>query len=198
MNQYNASPKWARLHTKILPNYLNSFNFKVHYNLLPVRAKFVTYQLDNDSRCFFCKVNFETPFHIFGKCNKLMFIWDFMDEIMSAMKIEYSFMAGRRRKYEIDVMSIPLLQTSLSQDQNDFKILHYLTTIINYHLWKSRNECVHEKNLCHQNHLLKELFDRLEHVGDCKYIQVLQKKKRFHVLGIYFFTWYHFMMYPFP
>ena len=73
MNICNSCPRWKVLHLKIVPNYLVSFNFKVHYNLLPVRSKFTDFRLDNNSRCPFCDLNFETLFHIMGKCPKLQF-----------------------------------------------------------------------------------------------------------------------------
>ena len=71
MNMHNFTIRWRLLHSKIFPNYLISFNYKVHFNLLPVKSKFMVFGLDNDSRCPFCNLGFETLIHIMGKCNKL-------------------------------------------------------------------------------------------------------------------------------
>ena len=78
INRHNESIRWALLHHKILPNYLISFNYRVHYNLLPVKSKFMDFHLDNDSRCIHCKTNFETLNHILCKCVKLGIVWDFL------------------------------------------------------------------------------------------------------------------------
>ena len=91
MNDFSESPRWELLHHKIMPNYLISFNYKVHFNLLPVKSKFLDFQLDNSSRCKFCNLNYKTLFHIFGKCVKLHILWDFLDEILAIMNINYSF-----------------------------------------------------------------------------------------------------------
>ena len=52
--------KSYRILCKVLPSYLQSFNYKVHFNLLPVKSIFREWQLDNDSCCYFCKIGPET------------------------------------------------------------------------------------------------------------------------------------------
>ena len=137
LNGYNISPRWKVLHMKVIPNYLISFNYKVHFNLLPVKSKFADYRLDNDSRCPFCDFGFETLFHIMGKCVKLGVVWDYMDELMALMNINYKFSDKRKHLHEFEVMNIrPMAQ--------DFKLILYMTTIINYDLWKYRNLCVYD------------------------------------------------------
>ena len=138
INKHNQCNKWGRLHSSYLPNYLNSFNYKVHFNLLPVRSKFTDYLLDNESRCPFCDFGFETLFHIMGKCKVLNVVWNFLDEVMIMMNINYSFSTKRKLLHDFEVMSITCQSDS-------FRLVLYLTTIINYHLWKTRNDCVHEK-----------------------------------------------------
>ena len=128
-NGFNVSPNWGRLHTKLLPNYLNSFNYKVHFNLFPVRSKFQEYRLDNESRCPFCNFGFETLFHIMGKCNCLNFLWDFVDEVLGVMGINYSFTRKRKLLQEFEVMTI-------KPPVREYKLILFLTTVINYHLWK--------------------------------------------------------------
>ena len=137
----------------MLSNYLNSFNFKVHYNLLPVCSKFVQYQLDNDSRCIFCDLNYETHVHIFSNCNKLTFIWDFIDEILNVMNIRYSFLQKRRHAHEYEIMTLRSIG-----DSGDFKIILYLTSITNYHLWKTRNECIYEQKSFNYEQFIRKLI----------------------------------------
>ena len=42
--------------------------------------------------------------------------------------------------YEFEIMNIKC-------HKNDMKIIVYLTTIVNYHLWRIRNKCTHEGQL---------------------------------------------------
>ena len=44
-NYHNHSPRWALLHHRFIPNYLVSFNYRVHFNLLPVKSKFVKFSI---------------------------------------------------------------------------------------------------------------------------------------------------------
>ena len=91
-------PKYSRMHDSIFPNYLKSFNFKVHYNLLPVKRLFRDFALDNDSRCNFCNLNPETHTHIFSQCKKLHLLWKFLNEVLVIMNIEedaFSFTKSR-------------------------------------------------------------------------------------------------------
>ena len=142
MNYHNFNLRWKMLHLKIFPNYLISFNYKVHYNLLPVRSKFQNYALDNDSRCTFCNFGFETIIHIFGKCTKLTILWDYLNEVMAIMNIDYNFSAKRMLQYEFEIMNIRHTSRNASH-KIEYIIIIYLTCIINYHLWKTRNEIVH-------------------------------------------------------
>ena len=45
----SSYPRYLRLHHRVLPNYIKSFNFQVHYRLLPVKRLFVEYDSDSDS-----------------------------------------------------------------------------------------------------------------------------------------------------
>ena len=148
---YNFSHKWKLLHVKYLPNYLNTFNYKVHFNLLPVKAKFVQYGLDTESRCKFCDIGFETEVHIFAKCNKLRVVWDFFDEVLAVMGINYRIFSKRTLVWEFDVMSISCVSV-------DFKIVMYLTTIVNYHIWRYRNQCIYENENFDYENLVMKIF----------------------------------------
>ena len=146
INSFNLTVRWRVMHSKIFPNYLISFNYKVHFNLLPVKSKFQTFALDNDSRCVFCNLCFETLIHILGKCNKLAVLWDFLDEVMALMNIYYHFSVKRKLQYEIEVMNIRHTNSPVSSGE-ELKLIVYLTAIINYHLWKVRNDCFFKRIL---------------------------------------------------
>ena len=162
VNEFNSSPRWALLHHRILPNYLISFNYKVHFNLLPVKSKFFDFQLDNNSRCAFCNLNYETLFHIMGKCVKLQVLWDFLNELMALMNVDYNFLHKRTALYELEVMNIKCQRA-------DIKTVLYLTTIVNYHLWKARNRCVHEGQSFDCNDFVSRL---IKSVGARKRLQM--------------------------
>ena len=144
LNLYNFTIRWRALHAKCFPNYMISFNYKVHFNLLPVKSKFQNFALDNDSKCVFCNLGFETLPHIFGKCNKLGILWDFFDEVMALMNIDYKFSLKRKIHSQYEIMNIRFIT---SRGGKELKFIWYLNTIINYHLWKVRNDCVHNAEI---------------------------------------------------
>ena len=165
MNLCNFTVRWRALHSKIFPNYLISFNYKVHFNLLPVKAKFQNFALDNESRCGFCNVGFETIIHIFGKCDKLGILWDFLDEVMALMNINYKFTTKRKLQYEFEIMNI---RFTSSRGGGELKLIMYLSTIVNYHLWKMRNRCVHENENFNYEKVVNKL---IRSVGSRKNLQ---------------------------
>ena len=70
---------YLRLHHEVLPKYLKTFYYKVHFNLLPLMTRFMNYCLDNNSRCLFCGWGPESESHIFGRCPKLADLWNILD-----------------------------------------------------------------------------------------------------------------------
>ena len=152
LNSHRFSPNHRILHLNCLPNYLKSFNFKVHFDLLPVKGKFLHYGLDNDSRCSFCCIGFETAVHICGKCLKLKIVWDFFDEVMALLNINFSFATQRTLQHKFDVMTLPFC------NGRNFKLLVYLTTIINHQIWKYRNDCVHESAVFDHDILISKVI----------------------------------------
>ena len=50
---HRFSIDWGRLHVKVLPNYLKTFNYRAAKDILPFKTKFVDFNFDNDSRCNF-------------------------------------------------------------------------------------------------------------------------------------------------
>ena len=78
----NSKSWYSRMHKKIFPTYLKTFNYKVCFDLLPVKNKFHQFCLDSDVRitCPFCNINIESTFHLFSKCHKLIKLWEILDE----------------------------------------------------------------------------------------------------------------------
>ena len=89
-----------------LPSYLQSFNFKLHNNLLPVRTMFQEYALDTDSRCMFCRVGPETTFHLFGTCEKLKTVWDFLTSVIFLLTDERFNFRQYRVNLKLDLTGI--------------------------------------------------------------------------------------------
>ena len=95
-----------RLHYKCFPEHLKSFNYKLHFNLLPLNFRFHVYSLDNDSRCYFCKWGPENEWHLFGNCEKLSPLWELLDEtVIFAFNTPYSFSINRKDRGDIDLVN---------------------------------------------------------------------------------------------
>ena len=56
LNQFMSNFNSHRIVLEILPSYLQTFNYKLHFNLLPLKSMYMEWQLDNNSCCYFCEV----------------------------------------------------------------------------------------------------------------------------------------------
>ena len=63
------------IHHLILPNYLKTFIFRLSNCFLPLKCNYVPFLLDNDSRCEFCHLHYETNYHVFFECNLVVDLW---------------------------------------------------------------------------------------------------------------------------
>ena len=88
-NQSMRNFKSHRITSKILPSYLQTFNYKLHFNLLPLKSLFKEWYLDNDSCCLFCNVGYETVYHLFGSCEKLKGLWIILKDTHLLLCSEY-------------------------------------------------------------------------------------------------------------
>lgn len=117
--QKSEYPKYCRMHDRVFPNYMKSFNFKVYYNLLPVKRLFREYGLDNDSRCNFCNLNPDTHSHLFSQCKMLENVWKFIDEILGLINISpnvYSIME-KRKSYDYDIVNTRIKRCTKEQEK---------------------------------------------------------------------------------
>ena len=134
--------KYSRMHNQIFPSYLKTFNYKVHFDLLPVKNKFHSFCLDSREKitCPFCNINLESAFHIFAKCSKLLQLWEILDETTKSCfngQCNYSFKDERFKMCRYDLVG--------SKYQRHFeKLILYVNSMVNHNIWKMRNKIFHE------------------------------------------------------
>ena len=73
------------------------------------------------------------------------------------MNIKYYFSIKRKLQYETEVMNVRS-SNSLSSGGETFKIIVYLTAIINYHIWKVRNNCVFQNETFNYENVVNKLI----------------------------------------
>ena len=139
--QYNETPddyvaNYKCIFSNILPSYLQSFNFKLHNNYLPMNTLFRNYSLDNDTVCYFCSIGPESIFHVFGSCEKLKPLWEIASQTVREMTNINNFdFLKLRVNFYLDFVNV---KCKLNQDH--LNMLIYFNSIINYSIWKMRNE----------------------------------------------------------
>ena len=122
--------KYTRMHKAIFPSYLKSFNYKIHFDLLPVQNKFHKFCLDSNEKitCPFCSINLESIFHLFAKCSKLMQLWEMLDESISVCfdgQCKYSFKNERFKMCRFDLVN--------NKDQGAYEnVILYVNTTVRY------------------------------------------------------------------
>ena len=170
---------YYKLHRKIFPSYLKSFNYRLHFDLLPVKAKFQHFSLHSNSGCTFCCLHPETSVHLFAKCPTLYPLWDFLDEALRATFLSqctYSFRHSRQLNYDYSLVNLKC------KPQYEGLLL-YLNTIVNTTIWKWRNKVKHD-NVQFEISLIKnslvrslvsrknlEKSDRLRHCHKIDFIE---------------------------
>ncbi len=111
---------------------------------------FKSWQLDNDSCCYFCAVGYESINHLFGSCEKLKGLWEILTEthlLLTGKDFNYEF---ARKQFHLDFASIKL-------DRTYEKTLVFLNSVTNYNIWRHRNDIRH----CFINFDLKELTRKI-------------------------------------
>ena len=144
--------QYNKLHRDIFPTYMKTFNFKVHWDLLPVKEKFHNFTLDSREKitCPFCNLNLESAFHIFSDCKKLGNLWNFLDETLKVcfdQKCKYSFVKCRR-SWNFSVVDVKCK----TEYEN---LLLYLNGVVNKKIWKFRNAIFHEGESFEPKKLIK-------------------------------------------
>ena len=152
-------PEYNKMHKSIFPSYLKTFNYKVHFDLLPVKNKFHQFCLDSDVKitCPFCNINMESTFHIFAKCSKLTQLWEVFDEttrVCFGGECSYSFKVERVKKCHFDMVN--------GKYQKVYEnLILYVNSVINHNIWKMRNTIFHEDKSFNIVRLLSKISDSL-------------------------------------
>ena len=149
-------PMYSRMHDPIFPNYLKSFNFRVHHNLLPVKRLFRDFALDNDSACNFCNLHPETHSHIFSQCKRLDLLWKFLDEVLILLNInseDFNF-AYAREMYNYDMINTRF-------DLTGKNYILYLNSIVNHNIWRYSKKIQYEKVVFDDHQLIKNVVKTL-------------------------------------
>ena len=118
---------------KYLPSYLQTFNYKLSHELLPVKTMFREYALDNDTVCYYCGIGPESIVHIFATCEKLKFLWTFMTKVHFLLTTTHFDYEISRHNFQIDLTTVACKGTYE-------RTLVYFTSITNHTLWKIRND----------------------------------------------------------
>ena len=136
LNEHKSNTKYHRILSNVLPSYLQSFNYRLYNELIPVNTMFRQYCLDNDSCCYFCGIGPESIFHLFGTCEKLKNLWKIASETVLLVTGKFFDFEDVRKNMLLD-----LVHTNLGDKNSYFeKFLIYFNSIINYSIWKERNE----------------------------------------------------------
>ena len=138
----NFCPDYNRIHKQIFPSYLRSFNYKVHFDLLPVKSKFYEFCLDSENRitCPFCNINLESTFHLFAKCSKLSSLWEILDETTNVCfggQCKFSF-----KKQRFQMCNFSLVDCKYQKYYEN--LILYINSVVNHNIWKMRNKIFHE------------------------------------------------------
>ena len=91
--------------------------------------------MDNDTTCYFCYVGPESIFHVFGSCEKLRVLWKIVNgtiENVTGLPVDFGIL-------RINLI-VDLVNVRLGTNRKYDKMLIYFNSIINYTLWKIRNE----------------------------------------------------------
>ena len=136
---------------KCLPSYLQSFNYKLHFNLLPVKTMFQEYALDTDSRCYFCDVGPESIFHLFGTCERLKVIWNFLSRVSILLSDQIFDFQRYRVNLKLDL-------TGIKCSKLYEKTYIYLNSVTNYAIWKCRNNIRYNNEKFCEKQLLKSIL----------------------------------------
>ena len=127
--------KFYRIMSKFLPSYLQSFNYKLHFDYLPVNTVFRDYALDNDTCCYFCHIGPESIYHVFSTCEKLRPLWQLINEVHYIATDDSFDYARARQAFQIDMVSVDFGRSAAFE-----RTIIYVNSVINWNIWKLRND----------------------------------------------------------
>ena len=189
LNVCNKGFKSHRILSKVLPSYLQSFNYKLHFNLLPLKTMFKEWRLDNDSCCLYCGVGPESIYHLFGTCEKLKGLWVILRET-------HLLLTGEDFNYEYQRKSFRLDLTLTPCNEVYEKTLIYLSTIANYSIWRHRNDIRYKFESFNLHTLVKKMIRSIGARRNVDY-NVSDSHKIPFITQLYDFILIAFNNYPF-
>ena len=80
--------------------------------------------------------------HIFGTCEKIQVLWDVASEtVKSLCNINVDF------RYLRNNLKMDFVDVNIGKNEDIVKVLIYLNSVINFSIWKTRNEIKFEFSL---------------------------------------------------
>ncbi len=170
MNDLGCKTDYHCILNKSLPSYLQSFNYKLHFNLLPLKSMFLEWRLDNQSTCYFCDVGQETTYHVFGLCEKLKGFWKMLSSVHFKLTGQAFCYERMRKNFHLDFSTISGINKFYK------KTVLYMNTVANYCIWKHRNDIRYN----FVNFDVKIIFDRfIRSVGARKHVDKFNMTKSY-------------------
>ena len=126
---FSPMPKCkTTIHHDILPNYLKTFIYRMNRCLIPLKCTYTIFGLDNDSRCEFCNINYETNYHVFMECKHVKTVWEVIET-----------------KTGLNLLNNNIILFRHSEADDLYNITVYVTALVCHKIWKLRNEIKYGK-----------------------------------------------------
>ena len=94
--------------------------------LIPLKCTYREFGLDNDSRCEFCKLNYETNYHLFMECKHVKILWETIEA-----------------KTGLQLLNSNIIHFRHSESDELYNMNVYVTALVCHKIWKLRNEIRH-------------------------------------------------------
>ncbi|CAK8677938.1 unnamed protein product [Clavelina lepadiformis] len=140
--------QWKRVHSRSLPSYLRTFNYRCVWNILPCHVNVGTY-LTQTPVAPFCKIGPNAPDHFFYKCKHITHQWrqvkNFVRTVLNCDLTPYP------------ITDIGNLRINANLNEIQDKTLTEIITTTRHQIWKFRNSCLHEKKTFSPDILTKNI-----------------------------------------
>ena len=134
--QSRTKESWLNLHHNIFPNNIKTFNYKLSWNLLPTKSKYITQPCNPEEKCTFCSLHTESNIHLFHFCHKIKPILNYTNQLFNKFT-----------DLDIDIFEntshIYLHNLSNIVDPEHKDLYTYLSAITHHKIWKIRNDIAH-------------------------------------------------------
>ena len=86
--------------------------YRMTNELIPLKFTYVSYGLDNDSRCEFCKINYETKIMFFYECSRIKALWTKVEN-MTSLNLYNDNIVNFKHHQETDKLAMIVYITAL-------------------------------------------------------------------------------------